>query len=251
MLRTRTRRDLKHKIILALNCFFAACNNFSILPVAKKQFFPEDLRQYFLSVSLREPPVLRRLREETDRSERAGWEISPEQGQFLALLVQLMGARQMIEIGVFAGYSALWLALALPEDGRVIACEISEKYTSIARRYWKEAGVEHRIDLRMGPALDTLRGLLSDGQGGRFDFAFIDADKTNYDGYYECALELLRPGGLIAVDNVLWSGRVLDAQSTEPDTVAVRALNQKLLSDPRVSLSMVPIGDGLTLALKR
>jgi len=221
------------------------------LPVAKKQFFPEDIRRYLLSVSLREPPTLLRLREETDRSERAGWEVSPEQGQFLALLVQSMGARQIIEIGVFAGYSALWLALALPEDGRIIACEISEQYTPIARRFWKEAGVEHKIGLRIGPALDTLRGLLSEGQRGRFDFAFIDADKTNNDAYYECALELLRPGGMIAVDNVLWSGRVLDAQSTEPDTVAVRAFNQKILSDPRVSISMVPIGDGLTLALKR
>jgi len=221
------------------------------LPVAKKQFFPEDIRRYLLSVSLREPPALLRLREETDRSERAGWEVSPEQGQFLALLVQSMGARQIIEIGVFAGYSALWLALALPEDGRIIACEISEQYTPIARRFWKEAGVEHKIGLHIGPALDTLRGLLSEGQRGRFDFAFIDADKTNNDAYYECALELLRPGGMIAVDNVLWSGRVLDAQSTEPDTVAVRAFNQKILSDPRVSISMVPIGDGLTLALKR
>jgi len=221
------------------------------LPVAKKQFFPEDLRQYLLSVSLREPPVLRRLREETDRTERAGWEIAPEQGQFLALLVQLMGVRQILEIGVFAGYSALWLALALPEDGRVIACEISDEYTPIALRYWKEAGVEHRIGLRFGPALDTLRDLLSEGQRDCFDFVFIDADKINYEAYYEYALELLRPGGLIAVDNVLWSGRVLDAQSTEPDTLAVRACNQKLLSDTRVSLSMVPIGDGLTLALKR
>ena len=221
------------------------------MPVAKKQFFPEEVRQYLLSASLREPPVLLRLREETDRSERAGWEVSPEQGQFLALLVQTMGARQIIEIGVFAGYGALWLALALPEDGHVIACEISEQYTPIARRYWKEAGVEHRIDLRIGPALDTLRALLSEGQRGRFDFVFIDADKTNNDAYYECALELIRPGGMIAVDNVLWSGRVLDAQSTEPDTVAVRAFNQKLLSDPRVSISMIPIGDGLTLALKR
>lgn len=221
------------------------------MPVAKKQFFPEDIRQYLLSASLREPPVLRRLREETDRSERAGWEVSPEQGQFLALLVQTTGARQIIEVGVFAGYSALWLALALPEDGRIIACEISEQYTHIARRYWKEAGVENKIGLRIGPALDTLRGLLTEGQRGRFDFAFIDADKINNDAYYECALELLRPGGMIAVDNVLWSGRVLDAQSTEPDTLAVRAFNQKLLSDPRVSISMVPIGDGLTLALKR
>lgn len=221
------------------------------MPVAKKQFFPEDIRRYLLSASLREPPALLRLREETDRSERAGWEVSPEQGQFLALLVQSMGARQIIEIGVFAGYSALWLALALPADGRIIACEISEQYTPIARRFWKEAGVEHKIGLRIGPALDTLRGLLSEGQRGRFDFAFIDADKTNNDPYYECALELLRPGGMIAVDNVLWSGRVLDAQSTEPDTVAVRAFNQKILSDPRVSISMVPIGDGLTLALKR
>jgi predicted O-methyltransferase YrrM len=221
------------------------------LPVAKKQFFPEDVRQYLLSVSLREPPVLGRLREETDRSERAGWEVSPEQGQFLALLAQTMGVRQIIEVGVFAGYSALWLALALPEDGHIIACEISEQYTPIARRYWKEAGVEHKIGLRIGPALDTLRGLLSEGQRGRFDFVFIDADKTNNDAYYECALELLRPGGMIAVDNVLWSGRVLDAQSAEPDTVAVRAFNQKVLSDPRVSISMIPIGDGLTLALKR
>jgi predicted O-methyltransferase YrrM len=221
------------------------------LPVSKKQFFPEDLRQYVLSVSLREPPVLRRLRQETDRCERAGWEIAPEQGQFLALLVQLMGARQILEIGVFAGYSALWLALALPEGGRVIACEISDEYTHIALRHWKEAGVEHRIGLRFGPALDTLRDLLSEGQRGCFDLVFIDADKTNYDGYYEYALELLRPGGLIAVDNVLWSGRVLDAQSEEPDTLAVRAFNQKLLNDTRVSLSMVPTGDGMTLALKR
>jgi predicted O-methyltransferase YrrM len=221
------------------------------LPVAKKQFFPEEVREYLLSASLREPPVLLRLREETDRSERAGWEVSPEQGQFLALLAQTMGARQIIEIGVFAGYSALWLALALPEDGRIVACEISEQYTPIARRYWKEAGVEHKIGLRIGPALDTLRGLLAEGQRGYFDFVFIDADKTNNDAYYECALELLRPGGMIAVDNVLWSGRVLDTQSTEPDTVAVRAFNQKLSSDPRVSISMIPIGDGLTLALKR
>jgi len=219
--------------------------------MAKKQFFPDDLRRYLLSVSLREPPVLRRLREETDGTERAGWEVSPEQGQFLALLAQSLGARQIIEMGVFAGYSALWLALALPEDGRLIACEISEQYTSIARRYWKEAGVEHKIELRIGPALDTLRGLLSEGQGGRFDLAFIDADKTNNDNYYECALELLRPGGLIAIDNVLWSGRVLDPQSAEPDTLAVRAFNQKLFSDTRVAISMVPIGDGLTLALKR
>ena len=169
----------------------------------------------------------------------------------MALLMQLMGARRTLEIGVFTGYSALAVALALPSDGSVVACDVNEETAAVARRYWREAGVDHMIDLRIRPALETMRELLSDGQQGRFDFAFIDADKVNYEGYYECALQLLRPGGLIAVDNTLWSGRVIDGRVNDADTVALRAFNNKLHSDSRVALSLLPIGDGLTLALKR
>jgi predicted O-methyltransferase YrrM len=219
--------------------------------MAEKHFYPEDIYQYLLSVSLREPPPLQRLREETNRTGRANLQISPEQGQFLALLAQLAGARRTIEIGVFTGYSALWVAQALPEDGRIVACDINEEYTSMARRFWKEAGVDGKIDLHLRPALETLDQLLADGQRGHFDFVFIDADKSNYDAYYERSLELLRCGGLIVVDNVLWSGRILDPNSTEPDTRALRGFNQKLATDARIALSMVPIGDGMTLALKR
>jgi predicted O-methyltransferase YrrM len=219
--------------------------------MAEKHFYPEDLFHYLLSVSLREPPVLPRLREETDRRGRANLQISPDQGQFLALLVRLTGARRTIEIGVFTGYSALWTALALPADGRIIACDISDEYASVARRYWKDARVDGKIDLRLRPALETLDELLASGGRGQHDFAFIDADKTNYDAYYERCLELLRPGGLIAVDNVLWSGRVLSSNARDPDTRAIRALNRKLSEDERVDLSMIPIGDGMTLARKR
>jgi predicted O-methyltransferase YrrM len=214
-------------------------------------FLSEDLRRYLVSVSVREPPILRRLRDETASHPQARWLIDAEQGQFMALLMQLMGARRTLEIGVFTGYSSLAVALALPSDGQIVACEVNEENAAVARRYWSEAGVDHMIDLRIRPALETVRELLAQGQHGRFDFAFIDADKTNYEGYYECALELLRPGGLIAVDNTLWSGRVIDAKVNDPDTVALRAFNKKLHTDSRVALSLLPIGDGLTLALKR
>ncbi len=219
--------------------------------MARGPFFPEDISDYLLSVSLREPPVLRRLREETAALSNKQLQIPPEHGQFMALLIQLTGARRTLEVGVFTGYSSLAVALALPPDGRIVACDVSEEFTAMARRYWREAGVDHMIDLRIRPAMETLTELMVQGQRGRFDFAFIDADKTNYEGYYECALELLRPGGLIMVDNVLWSGRVLDPSDQTPDTVALRAFNKKLLGDSRVTLSVIPLGDGVTLALKR
>ena len=211
----------------------------------------DELYAYLQSVSVREPALLKKLREETAALPMATMQVPPEHGQFLALLVQLMGARRTLEIGVFTGYSSLAVALALPNDGTILACDVSEEYTSVARRYWKEAGVDHMIDLRLRPALETLKELLAEGQHGRFDFAFIDADKSNYEGYYECALELIRPGGLIAIDNVLWHGQVIDPKDNDPDTVAIRTLNKKLLGDSRVSLSMVPISDGVTLCWKR
>jgi predicted O-methyltransferase YrrM len=219
--------------------------------VAGDLLFPEHIYQYLLANSLREPPILKKLRDETASLPNATMQINPDQGQFMALMVQLMGARRTLEVGVFTGYSALAVALALPADGRVVACDISEEYTAVARRFWKEAGVDDRIGLRIAPAIETLRALLSQGQQGRFDFAFIDADKSSYDSYYECALELLRPGGLIMVDNVLWSGRVADDADQDPNTVAIRAFNRKLHADSRVALSMLPLGDGVTLALKR
>ena len=211
----------------------------------------DPLYEYMLSVSLREPQVLRRLREETARDEMARMQVAPEQGQFMALLVELTGARQALEIGVFTGYSALCIAQSLPEAGRLVACDISETWTRTARRYWREAGVEHKIDLRVAPAADTLEELVKQGNAGRFDFAFIDADKQNYDLYYERSLQLLRPGGLIAIDNVLWGGAVIDTSDQDADTVAIRALNMKLRDDERVAISLVPIADGLTLLRKR
>jgi len=211
----------------------------------------DRLYEYLQAVSLREPDVLRQLRDETSTLPMAQMQISPEQGQFLALLVQLMNASKTLEIGVFTGYSSLCVALALPLGGKVVACDISEEWTRIARRYWAAAGVAEKIKLRLAPALETLDELIADGQAETFDFAFIDADKTNYESYYERALTLIRAGGLIAVDNVLWSGHVADAQEQEPDTVALRAFNLKLRQDERVALSMIPLADGLTLALKR
>ena len=211
----------------------------------------DALYDYLLAVSSREPEILRRLREETARLPNAGMQIGPEQGQFMALLVQLLGARRTLEVGVFTGYSSLAVALALPPDGRVVACDVSEEWTAIARRYWAEAGVAGKIELRLGPAVGTLDALLADGQADGFDFAFIDADKENYDNYYERALRLVRPGGLIAIDNVLWGGSVADPEAQGESLAAIRALNAKLHRDERVALSLVPIGDGLTLALKR
>jgi predicted O-methyltransferase YrrM len=211
----------------------------------------DRLYGYLLSVSLREPDVLRRLREETARHPQAEMQIAPEQGQFMGLLARLVEARKCLEVGVFTGYSALAVALALPFDGRLVACDVSEEYTSIARRYWQEAGVDQLIRLHLGPALGTLDALLGDGEGGTFDFAFIDADKPNYAGYFERTLALLRPGGLVAIDNVLWSGKVADPAVRDPDVDAIRALNEALLTDERIDLSLLPIGDGLTLARKR
>ncbi|MDZ8138946.1 MAG: class I SAM-dependent methyltransferase [Nostoc sp. DedQUE04] len=210
-----------------------------------------QLYNYLLSVSLREPEILGKLRQETANHPRSGMQISPEQGQFMSLLVQLIGAKKTLEVGVFTGYSSLSVALALPPDGKIIACDVSKEFTAIARRYWQEAGVADKIDLRLAPALETLDKLLATGQAETFDFAFIDADKENYDGYYERSLQLVRPGGLIAIDNVLWSGQVADKQNQDESTQAIRALNEKLHHDERVTLSLVPIADGLTLAIKR
>lgn len=211
----------------------------------------DRLYNYLLSVSLREPEILRQLRQETNNHPSALMQISPEQGQFMALLVQLLGAKKTLEVGVFTGYSSLSVALTLPPDGKIIACDVSEEYTAIARRYWQKAGVADKIDLHIAPALETLDRLLADKQAETFDFAFIDADKVNYEEYYERSLQLVRPGGLIAIDNVLWGGKIADTQIQDSSTLAIRALNQKLHHDERVTLSLIPIGDGLTLALKR
>ena len=201
----------------------------------------------------REHPELAKLREATATHPRAGMQISPEQGALLQVLVRLIGARRTIEIGVFTGYSALAVALALPADGKILACDISDEFTRVGRPYWERAGVAHKIELVLEPALHTLDARLATGEAGRYDFAFIDADKASYDGYYERCLKLLRAGGLIAIDNVLWSGRVaqtVDA-SADPDTAALQWLNAKLQRDERVDLALLPIGDGLTLARKR
>jgi predicted O-methyltransferase YrrM len=211
----------------------------------------ERLYRYLLEHSLREPPLLRRLREETAKQPHAMMQIGPDQGQFMALLVKLMGARRCLEVGVFTGYSTLSVALALPAKGRIVACDLSEEWTAIAQRYWREAGVDGKIDLRLGRALVTLDRLIAHGDSGSFDFAFIDADKGNYLGYYERCLTLLRPGGLIAVDNTLWSGDVADPANQEADTVSLRAFNDFVHADARVDLALLPVGDGLTLALKR
>lgn len=210
----------------------------------------DELYDYILSVSLREPDILRRLREETARHPYSFMQISPDQGQFMALLIRLIGAARTIELGVYTGYSSLCVALALPPGGKIIACDDNEEWTAVARRYWAEAGVSDKVDFRLAPAMETLDGLLAESLAGTFDFIFIDADKENYDGYYERSLELLRPEGLIAVDNVLWSGRVADSEANDAATAAIRAFNAKLRSDDRINLSMLPVADGLTLALK-
>ncbi len=209
------------------------------------------LHDYLLSVSLREPEVLRQLRDETKSHPSGMMQVTPDQGQFLGLLVQLMGTTKALEVGVFTGYSALSVALALPADGKLVACDVSEEYTAIARRYWEKAGVANKIDLHIAPALETLDRLLAEGEANSFDFAFIDADKENYWRYYERSLQLVRPGGLIAVDNVLWSGSVIDTAVRDASTEAIRAFNQKIHHDERVTLSMLPLSDGLTLAVKR
>jgi caffeoyl-CoA O-methyltransferase len=207
----------------------------------------QELHAYLVKVGVREPDVLRKLRERTAAIPEHGMQIAPEQGAFMALLVKVMGARQCLEVGTFTGYSSTAVALALPADGRLVCCDVSREWTDIARETWTEAGVADRVELRLGPAIETLDQLLAEGGSGRFDFAFIDADKPNYDGYVERALRLVRPGGLIAIDNVLWSGRVADSSVDDESTVAIRSLNEKLAADERVEIAMVPIGDGLTL----
>jgi len=210
----------------------------------------DALHAYLVEHSVREPDILRRLRAEKAQDSMSMMQISPEQGQFMQLLVRLMNARQCLEVGVFTGYSSLAIALALPTDGRITACDVSEKWTAIARKYWQEAGVGHKIKLHLAPALETLDQLIASGQTGRFDFVFIDADKVNYVNYYERALVLARTGGLIAIDNTLWGGQVADMASQSEDTQAIRRLNDKIRLDSRVQIALLPIGDGLTLALK-
>lgn len=212
----------------------------------------DTLHEYLLRHGTRESAVAQELRTETRTATR--WhmmQISPEQGAFMQLLVRLIGAKRTVEVGTFTGYSALVVAEALPDDGRVVACDTSEEWTALGREFWNRAGVADKIDLRLQPALQTLDALIADGEAGTFDFAFIDADKANYDAYYERCLTLLRRGGVIGIDNVLWGGRVADADANDDDTRAIRALNEKVNADARVDAAMLPIGDGLTLAVKR
>lgn len=209
----------------------------------------DALYDYLLRYGFREPDVLRRLREETAQHPESQMQIAPEQGQFMALLVRMMGARRILEIGVFTGYSSTAMAMAMPGDGRLVACDVSEEYTAVARRYWDEAGVADRMDLRIGPAAETLDALLA--EDAAFDFAFIDADKAQYDLYYERVLSLLRVGGVVALDNMFRGGRVADPSVTDEGTEAIRALNEKIHQDDRVDVSLVPIADGVTLARKR
>lgn len=209
------------------------------------------IHHYVVAHSLREPEILRRLREETASHPQAIMQIPPEQGELLGLLVRAIGARKVLEIGVFTGYSSLCVALALPTGGRLIACDLSEEFTKTARRYWKEAGVDDKIELRIAPAIETLGKLVDEGHEGSFDFAFIDADKTNYQHYYEYALRLVRSGGLIALDNMLQQGRVVDPEAKDDSTLAIRELNDKIARDQRVQASLLPIADGLMLALRR
>jgi caffeoyl-CoA O-methyltransferase len=212
---------------------------------------PADLRAYLLKVGVREPDLLRRLRDETESLPQHNMQISAEQGALMSMLVEVSGARRCIELGTFTGYSSLAVALALPDDGSIVCCDVSEEWTSMARRYWAEAGVEKKVDLRIGPALDTLDALLADGESGTYDFAFVDADKVSYPRYYRRLLELVRPGGLILWDNVLWGGDVIRPEVVDDDTRAIRSLNDQLVADERVSIVMVPISDGLTILRKR
>ena len=210
-----------------------------------------ELRKYMLDVSFRDDEILRQLREETLTLKEAQMQISPEQGAFLSILTKILNAKKTLDIGVFTGYSSLVVARELPDDGLVVACDTSIEWTSIAKKYWKLAGVDNKVGLHLAPARETLEKLIEDGQASTYDFSFIDADKINYQSYYEYSLILLKPGGIIAIDNVLWSGQVIDQTDFEPATRAIRSFNEKLYQDKRVFISMVPIGDGLTLAYKK
>lgn len=212
---------------------------------------PADLHTYLLEIGVREPDVLRDLREETARLPEHDMQIAPEQGALMALLVELSGARRCVEVGTFTGYSSTRIALSLPPEGTLVCCDISREWTDVARRYWERAGVGHMIELRLGPALDTLDALLAEGQAGTFDFAFLDADKDRYPEYSDRLLALLRSGGLLAIDNVFWGGEVVRPNDADPSVTAIRAVNQALADDDRVTLAVVPIADGLTLARKR
>jgi predicted O-methyltransferase YrrM len=218
---------------------------------ARTHGISEELWRYLVDVTVREPPLLTRLREETAALPEAGMQISPEQGRFMAFLIELTGAQRYLEVGVFTGYSSLSVALALPANGRIVACDRSDEWTRIARRYWAEAGVADKIELRLGPAVQTLDALLAGGAAGSFDLAFVDADKETNLEYYERCLSLVRQGGVVAFDNALWGGRVVDTSDVSASTAGVRAVNARVCSDPRVSATLVPIGDGLLLARKR
>lgn len=211
----------------------------------------DELHDYLLDVSLREPEVMQRLRAETAEHPQSEMQVAPEQAQFLQFLVCLIGARRTLEVGVFTGYSSLAVAMELPPTGTLVACDVSEEYTQVARRYWEAAGVTDRVDLRIAPAEETLSALLDDGQDGTFDFAFIDADKASYNTYYEQSLQLLRPGGVVALDNVFRGGRVADPEVEDESVRAIQRLNEKLHDDERIDLSMLPLADGVTLAMKR
>lgn len=211
----------------------------------------ETLYRYLLETGVQEPEVLQQLREATEQEELSVMRSAPEQCQLMAMLVRLTGSKRLLEVGTYTGYATLWMALSLPEDGVIVTCDISERWSFVARRFWELAGVEKKVDLHLRPALDTLDELLRLGNGDGFDFAFIDADKENYEHYYERCLQLIRPGGLIVVDNVLWGGSVIDAADESAATRAIRAFNEKLRSDTRIDLAMLPIADGVTLAVKR
>jgi len=219
--------------------------------MGKSFLVPDSLGPYLEATWLREHPVLTELREETGQMEQASMQIAADQGQFMAFLVKAIGAKKCLEVGVFTGYSSTAVALALPANGRITACDVSEEYTSVARKYWTKAGVESKIDLILGSAVETLDRLIEEGRSESYDFAFIDADKQNYAAYYERALALVRRGGIIAIDNVLWDGKVADLQVLDEDTAAIRQVNEHLHQDERIELCLVPIGDGLSLALKK
>ncbi len=212
----------------------------------------DNLHQYLIDNSLREPEILTKLRQQTAKHPLVDMQISPEQGQLMGLLVKLIGAKKCLEIGVFTGYSSLIVALNLPDDGKIVACDVSIEFTSIAQQYWQAAGVSHKIDLQIAPALETLDRLIDNGETGSFDFAFIDADKNNYAAYYDRCFQLVRSGGLILIDNVLWYGRVADpSMAKDKRTQSITQINQRIHQDDRVQISLIPIGDGLTIARKK